>query len=325
VLDPNVTVNVSPNEHENWEGYWLYQSQSPFDAIPDEVLDQLTYMEAQDWACMKRTGSYKDNQQPTWICSVHTGTGQIGKVSLDYGDMVILESGASVSISFQWLSTSNPPEEKIKPNVEYYQFTEQLDYTSFFIELDSTENPQEIAAFVEDSCVGATSVLPEDTIVLVAGYMEGMEGEVTFEEYYGSEKSTMPPIQSYLVNSLDTDTWVKRTIQTAERQGYYLLSFKKQEEENVPEVVELFSIWPNPVTTSINCQFEIETDALVSLELLDVTGRALVQWLNEFLSEGGHRFRFDLTASAGNKLKPGIYFIRFKAGVKMETKKLIVK
>ncbi|MCF6171565.1 MAG: T9SS type A sorting domain-containing protein [Bacteroidales bacterium] len=324
VLDPDVPVIVYP-EHENWEGYWLYQSQSPFDAIPDEVLDQLIYMEAQNWACMKRTGSYKDNQQPTWICSVHTGIGQIGKVSLDYGDMVILESSASETIEFEWQGYGSPPEGQIKPDVEYYQFEEQSDYTAFFIELDSTENPQEIAAFIGDSCVGATTVLPDDTTALVPGYIEGMEGDVTFEEYYGSEKTAKPPIRSYLVNDLNTGNWELRTIRSGERKGHYLISFGKQAENTYPDnAATAFRIWPNPASGSLFYSFLLEDDAFVNISIFDISGKRVANPVDEPMPAGSLTGELSLTDFSGGKLKPGVYLVKAKLGDSLLIRKVIV-
>jgi hypothetical protein len=50
----------------------------------------------------------------------------------------------------------------------------------------------------------------------ILGYIEGMEGEVSFEEYYGSEKTAKPPIRSLLVNYLNTGFWEQRSIGSGE-------------------------------------------------------------------------------------------------------------
>ncbi|MDZ7741940.1 MAG: hypothetical protein U5Q03_09380 [Bacteroidota bacterium] len=56
--------------------------------------------------------------------------------------------------TFQWISSGNTASGGLL-ETEYYQFEEQADYTAVYIEPDTTENPLEIGAFVNDTCIGA--------------------------------------------------------------------------------------------------------------------------------------------------------------------------
>lgn len=324
VLPPNYMIEDFDIDarYENWVGYWLYQVQSPFDAIADEDLDKLTAIRAVDWCCYKQWDSFKDNQEPWWLCGIFTG--QNAAVALNYGDMVILESNYDID-NFQWQNYGNPPEKQDLPHTEYYQYEDQADYTAFFIELDTINKPQEIGAFVGDTCVGATTVLPEDTIVLVPGYTEGMNGEVVFEEYYGSEKQGAKTKREYLVNKIHTDEWYRRTVHSNEGQGHYLISFREKEETVIIKNNYTFSIYPNPALTSLTCKFDLDQEKHIEIQLVDITGKIVRTCLNETLTKGDHTFQVDLKDNAGQQLKPGIYFVQYRTDNVLETKKLIVK
>ncbi|MAE09075.1 MAG: hypothetical protein CL661_09990 [Bacteroidetes bacterium] len=316
VLDPAEDVNIYEN-YDNWVGYWLYESQSPFDAIPENVLDELTIIKAQTWCCVK-DWDYPDGYAvPYWICAVHEDD-----VSMDYGDMVILETNSDMS--FQWQSTGNPSSIIDKDATEYYQFTEQSDYTSFFIELDTTEYPQEIGAFIEDSCVGASTVLAGDTIVLIPGYTEGISGDVVFEEYYGSQKSANPEIDEYLVRNKNTGTWRKRTINTREKQDYYFISFKsgREKEENNNE--QLFNIFPNPVNKTLNINYNVERTALVNIGVYDSYGRHITALFSSTQPEGLYGIQWNLAGNNGKKLPKGLYIIKLKIDNVVMSRKVVV-
>ncbi|MCD4773620.1 MAG: hypothetical protein K8R41_09605 [Bacteroidales bacterium] len=89
VEDTNTSIQLYGGK-DNWVGYWLYESQWPFDAIPDNVLDELTKIKGQGWCCVKEWHYIEGNLVPYWICAVHEGN-----VLLDYGDMVILAFNGS--------------------------------------------------------------------------------------------------------------------------------------------------------------------------------------------------------------------------------------
>jgi len=70
ILSSTEPVNIYQN-YDNWVGYWLYESQSPFDAIPADVLEDLTSIKAQRWHCEKRINQ---ESEPVWACGVYEGS-----------------------------------------------------------------------------------------------------------------------------------------------------------------------------------------------------------------------------------------------------------
>ncbi|RLD57734.1 MAG: hypothetical protein DRJ05_09195 [Bacteroidetes bacterium] len=321
VLDENENVVVY-DDKECWVGYWLYEEQSPFEAIPESVLDYLDLMKSERWVCVKEWLPVNGMLEPQWVCATHTGSSP----TLRYADMVILESFANQDISFSWINSGSTTTSSQKTAPEYYEYEEQADYTSYIIELDATDNPEEIAAFVGDTCVGASKVLPADTAVLVPGFTEGFEGEVTFEEYYGVEKSGKPALTSYYVNNAETRTWDKRSIHTSEDLDHYLISFKKDNETNSEQsIINEVSIWPNPASDKIQFNIQAQKGTFVQISLLDIAGWILDTPFAKEMHSESISGEIKLVDNKGHQLKPGIYLLEIKAGQYVETKKIIVK
>jgi len=53
ILDPSTQISIYP-DHDNWIGYFLPETQSPFEAIPEELLEHLLYIRGQYWFCFIR-------------------------------------------------------------------------------------------------------------------------------------------------------------------------------------------------------------------------------------------------------------------------------
>ena len=315
--DPNteLTIYTNPNQDlENWVGYWLYEEQSPFDAIPQNVLDVLTSIKAQDWYCYRDNPSTKSgNASGPWVCALNIG---INGPRLKYGDMVILRSDAYVT--FQWQNNYSPPPTEVKAAASYYQYEEKPDYTAYMIDIDTSNRPLEIGAFIGDSCIGATTVLPDDTLVLIRGYDKDTTGEITFENHYGTKSSQA--IHDYYVKAPGEHLWQKRKINAAERKEYYRVSFKTQKAEKpaADDFSLLFKAYPNPVQDRISVQYLNEEKGIVLIEFYDLTGKKV--------------FKHAVQKPAGiNKtnlnirdLKNGVYLLKLSTGEQMDIKQIVI-
>jgi hypothetical protein len=320
----NVTIY---RPYENWVGYWLPEPQSPFDAIPQNILDELISIKAQNWTCGKywrELGDGGGQGLPSyWICACHQG-----RVALNYGDMVILKtiSRIGTSLSFPWQRFGNPPVKEIKRETDYFSFKEQEDYTPYFIELDTTELPLELAAFVEDSCVGATTVLPGDTLVLVPGYTEGLSGDITFEQYFGPLKSQQIRNVDYFVYNDRSGRKERRTLHSSEKLGFYLISFRDGDGEISFNTRNAWiRCMPNPMKDICELQFYTPKNESVDISLYDIFGRKLKTIHEGYSNEGTTLIRTALKDSCGNHLAGGIYYLVLRAGgYKAETKVVLI-
>jgi hypothetical protein len=326
VWSPNESVTVFPR-YENWVGYWLPETQSPFEAIPQNVLDQLISIKAQNWTCGKYWGGLGDGggePGPSyWLCACHKG-----RIALNYGDMVILKTIATTGPSsiFQWQRFGSPPDKEPKPETEYFTYTEKSDYIAYFIEMDTTGLPQEIAAYVNDTCVGATKVLPGDTLVLVPGYTTGMDGEVTFEQYFGPLKSQRITNREYLVYNKVSSRKERRVLHSKDDQDYYTISFKIDRSRDLEIKEEAWiKCMPNPVAESFDIRYYIPASGEIDISLFDLFGRKVSTILHGFSVEGEYLNRNGLPRTNGQRLHAGVYYLILKTDAyKAETKVILI-
>lgn len=82
-----------------------------------------------------------------------------------------------------------------------------------------------------------------------------------------------------------------------------------------PELIN----YPNPFSATTTIQFQTPSNASVSLEVFDQTGRKVTTLVNKKLPSGTHDVEFD-----GRFLPCGIYFYQLKVGESSTTRKMII-
>ncbi len=322
VLAPNTDVSINPF-YENWLGYFLYKSQSPFDAFPDEVQSKLQSMKGKYWSCIKKNMSpTKSNIVQGWLCACN----QIGGIWLNYGDMVAVYPEEREEFSFQWQQVPGQKTESTYQPPEYFSFTEGYDYTSLFIEPDSSGTIQEIGAFAGDSCIGAAVVNPGDSIVLVRAFVPpGSQDSITLQLYDGM-KSGNRVVRQYYVTTPGQEEPHYRSIKTRERKPWYLISLKDKPDESIEVPIGLsFITYPNPAGDQISLRVTApEASAPGSLLLLDMQGRIVAMHSTGPLSKGDNLMSFSLKTS-GAPLPSGLYQLVLRSALGTATQKLIVQ
>ncbi len=320
-FDPNCTncpLTLTGTANEYWVGYYHPISQNIPDALPDEYESQIDIVKGQYFTC------YNEENQTDgiiWRCVCNKGT-----PTLDYGDMVIItpKSGTVIS-NFYWAYYNNLPTDITKDETEYYSYTETADYTPIFIELDTNENPQEIGAFVNDSCIGGTTVFPNDSVVLIAAYTDSLSGQIYFESYYANNKSYSPLIKDYYVENRQTNIKEKRTIHTKEKHDYYIISFSNVEDDG--QLSELFEarvqVFPNPLNNVGTVSFYIASADFVEVVLFDVFGNEQVVLHKGILHAGEHQLSIADNPKV-QKLSNGTYIVSLRASTYQVQTKLVV-
>ena len=315
--DLHALIPNSTNYYENWVGYYLYQEQSPFDAIAEEDLDHIFSIKAQYWAC----GKYYDEgiPDPYWVCQCSKGKG----VRLKYGDMVSIRTTQQID-DFQWrVYGMMPGNSDARAETENFTFTEQADYTPLYIEMDTTDNPLEVGAFVDDTCVGATTVLPDDTLVMVPAYTEGIEGDIYLQTWYGT-KSSAPSWKKYIITNSKTGKREFSSVHTSDKDDYFLISLKSGP-ENLPtnkhaSTLKL-SCSPNPVRRMCNFTYQLSQEEMVKIEIYDMLGHS-VAILQEGRQQAG-KYQLDFDVQVVN-LDNGIYIVRLCAGADEAQSKMVI-
>lgn len=78
--------------------------------------------------------------------------------------------------------------------------------------------------------------------------------------------------------------------------------------------------YPNPFSAITTIQFQTPSNAAVSLEVFDQTGKKVSTLINEMLPSGTHQAEFD-----GSLLSGGMYFYKLKVGNFTTTRKMILR
>lgn len=314
VLNPSTTFPLYGNV-ENWTGYFLPITQSPLDAISPEIQDKIWWMAGQYWYCHKQSPPHTKTTGYTWRCACGEE-----RFEVKYGEMIKIFPTEDIA-SFYWQTIGQPPQIEPKVAAENFLFQEQPSYDPYLIELDTSNLPVEIGAFAGDSCVGATKVLPNDTIALIRGFSQGLEGEpVSFEFYYGPEKSSNGRIHSYMVSTPGQDHRMKRTILAGEKQPWFDISFKTSEDSFVKSVQAWLTCSPNPFNRTCTINFGIPEDGLIKLEAIDIFGRTIQLIDNGYKVKGEYTALF---APRATYLEKGVFFIRLTCANEILTKKLV--
>ncbi|MDT8394424.1 MAG: T9SS type A sorting domain-containing protein [Bacteroidales bacterium] len=316
----NCTLNLTgANTNKYWVGYYYPVSQHIADAIPDEFEPFISVVKGQYYSCY---GAPQSDGSVQWNCAINKRPPVIV-----YGDMVeiILLPEQSIN-NFYWSIYNNVPADQERLGTEYYSYTETSDYTPVFIELDTSDNPVEIGAFVNDSCIGGSTVLPEDSLVLVPAYTEGMSGEIYFEEYYGSQKSIRSPITNYYVINQQSRHREKRMIHTSEGKDYYVVSFNDNtnNEKKRSHQDARISCQPNPLSSTGTVKCYIPQDGNVEIKLYNMLGSGQLLIFTGFLSAGNHEFIFSSTDINVNSLVNGTYILTLKSTEYQVQTKIIV-
>ena len=328
VEDPETTMDIYCKK-DNWLGYFLYEEQNVFDALAD-ITDDIYHIQHQYFNCWRHgiaipnecnsNKSVMTDTPGNWVCQGYP-------LNISYGDMIKVTPFEDI-MGFQWNYSGNPPDNTTSQQTAYYSYEEEPTYSTFVIELDSAgDNPLEIGAFVNDTCVGASVVETNDSVVVLSAYLGQHPGDsVVFEQYYSSEKSAGNRIKSYYVRTPFENQKQKRAVKTGEKPNVFIVSFSKGIEK--PQDLDTgfaFEIHPNPAAGKLFYSLTLNDDAFVRISIADITGKLMAVPVNENFDAGTVKGEIQLTSFTGEKLKPGIYLVKVKAGQIIETKKVIVK
>ena len=322
VENPNALIELKQDK-ENWVGYFLHEKQDIFDALAD-FKDQLYIIKHKDYFCYYGDandfgGPPSPGQAYWWICDTWHH-------NIDYGEMVVLVPYEDVNDPmFQWNFSGNPPGAGTDEETEHYSYEETPDYSAFIIELDSTENPVEMGAFVNDSCIGACTLTPEDTLVIIRGYLGIQPGDsVVFEEYFGTKSTNKNRINDYYVLNQQTKIHERRTIKTGENKPMYFVSFKPVVGQKPIETERSFDIFPNPVNNTLNITYNLPVPAIVNISIYDSYGRYIITLLNSGQTYGSHSLQWNLNGNNGMKVNKGLYIIKLKIDEVIMSRKVVV-
>ena len=231
--------------------------------------------------------------------------------------------------TFVWQDNGQLVDGNPRDDTEHFSYTETADYTPVFVLLDSTNNPLELATYVNDSCVGACIVLPGDTMVGILAYLNGQAGDsITFEEWYGTKSTTNKKISSYAVYNPDKEQYEQRAILLGENKESYKVLFRKQNfdsyDNDIHSILTDFWVYPNPTSQKLNIEYRLHGECMVNIEAYDIYGRMVAIIVNSNQLSGVQKLNWHLKGNSGHQVCPGIYTIKIVAGGETLTRKVVI-
>ena len=91
-----------------------------------------------------------------------------------------------------------------------------------------------------------------------------------------------------------------------------------------PNRYELIKNTPNPFNSSTAIEFGIPKKCVVSLDILDVSGRVIRNLASCEFDSGWHRIVWDGENDAGENMPSGVYLYRLRAGDFVSMKKMVL-
>jgi len=318
--NPHTEIELYDHE-ENWIGYFLLESQDIFDAIADFEED-IFVVKGKDYFCYRGDpmdgGGLPQPVEPyAWFCDklVH---------NISYGEMVILKTYKDIP-DFRWSNSGITPEPIINEEPLYFSYTETSDYSALIIELDTTENPVELGAFINDSCVGACTLNANDSLAIIRGYLDSQPGDsVVFEEYFGTKSSVNSRIYDYYVFNDRKQVHEKRIIKSGENKEAYFISFRDKDTTSLDDLGDLVSVFPNPVNKQLTINYTLTVASAIEIAVFDAIGRKSITLLSANQPGGTYSVNWNLLGENNQKVNNGIYIVQIKINDNIINKKIVV-
>lgn len=88
--------------------------------------------------------------------------------------------------------------------------------------------------------------------------------------------------------------------------------------------VMLGSPRPNPFTASTSIAFDLDAGARVEVAVFDGSGRHVRRLADGAFGMGTHRLQWDGSTDAGDRVAPGVYFVRMLSGGQRDMRRLVL-
>ncbi len=151
----------------------------------------------------------------------------------------------------------------------------------------------------------------------------------------GSDSLTIQPNRKFNIvfaaiidrgnNNLNSVTKIKTLSNIADI--FYQQNFNFRDEDisviqtnpQVPEIYRLSQNYPNPFNPSTRIKFHLPENTFTSLKIYDVSGREIMNMINEKLQRGEYEYEFN-----GSDLPSGVYFYKLETESYTQTRKMIL-
>jgi hypothetical protein len=305
LMDPDYEFDDLTSGVENWLGYFLEESQHVDDAIDSADLALLLEVKTQRWSMVR--------------ASLHSAWNISANYIINYGDLVILKPGATVT-DFQWQQSRDAVEPYIRPRAEHFVWEDEIDYLPILVDFDPSNVPTEIAVYVNNVCKGAQVV--DDTFCQICAYIleEEPGAEIEFAFYDGDRSIRR---SEFLVLDNLSGQVTGSNLVTGTQGSFYTVSFRGDQE--VPPALKYdLHAEPNPFNPSTAICFELEEENNVSLNIYNSKGQFVRSLANEVFRPGSYRLIWDGRNDKGSEVSSGVYFYKMECGSDVISGKMVM-
>jgi hypothetical protein len=86
--------------------------------------------------------------------------------------------------------------------------------------------------------------------------------------------------------------------------------------------VGMCRVWPNPARASASIEYTLRQVGSVGVSIYDLTGSLVKRWTRSNAGMGNHIITWNGTDASGQRVSPGIYFVRIETAEGSMSKKL---
>jgi len=191
----------------------------------------------------------------------------------------------------------------------------------------------EVAVYDGDVMVGSTVVerelSKEKPLAVIAGMDDGSgngftKGAAVSFKVWKASSNKEYDIDANQINFADNADGSFKGSQVFEPRATARISIETNAETlATPEAFELMQNYPNPFNPSTTISYAVPDEALVKVQIYDVTGKLVSTLVNGKQQAGIHQIEWTGKDAYGSRVATGVYFYKMTAGSYVETKKML--
>ena len=318
----------------NLIGYYKKESCDPMDAF-EELLEagMIEKIYAEDW-----TIYYGYPQSPKgstndlgWHLISHTGK----KPSLDLGEAVeVIYCGESAQIEFNW-SDGLPVVPRVKSTKPVtFAYQEKENYLPMQVKIadftpDKSSEPfGELGVYVNGQCKGAGIIA--DSVVTVFAYLDSLalteNDTISFVMHDYNDSKNVKKFTDYRIYDSVINNYVGQiTHKVNDEIVFFDLTSKDNQQNNtLPVITEIKSIYPNPFNPETTIEFNLKENSQVNIRVYNLKGQLVKTLIDSKYEAGNHKIVWNGRNSNEQRVASGLYFCKMETKEKSVTKKMIL-
>ncbi len=328
IESPETIIPLRNLDSRSWFiGYFLTEGGKIDEVIPEELIDlncrfKITH---QYWSA-----SYSPARFPEWRYDTSSAP------FIKPGNMIEIEISGPIDFDFQWRQPSSNRTETIdRVMPEYFEFTEQMNYLPFFIELENETSIQEIAVFINGECKGAVVVNDpdgEDIISQINVYLleepdENWEEEIEIQLFYGNREGSRV-VKEYAVLNDSDNAFYKSQLKLKDLRNKDCVDISLRGDDIDSEAPQNLRFklnnFPNPFNPVTTIFYSIPETDHAKLEIFNIKGQKVKTLFDGIKESGEHSIKWNGTDESKKKVSTGYYLYKLTSGKKTAARKMLL-